>query len=34
MELSNKEIGGILNINPRSVVQASYRLKKKMNLGM
>lgn len=33
MELSNKQIAGILNINPRSVVQARYRLKKKMELG-
>ncbi len=33
MELSNKEISGILGINPRSVVQARYRLKKKLELG-
>lgn len=33
MELSNKEIGGILNINARSVAQARYRLKKRMKLG-
>lgn len=33
MGLSNKEIAGILQIDPRSVVQARYRLKKKMNLS-
>lgn len=33
MELSNKEIGGILNINAKSVAQARYRLKKRMDLG-
>ena len=32
MGLSNKEIGGILQINSRSVVQARYRLKKKLGL--
>lgn len=32
MNLSNKEIAGILQINDRSVVQARYRLKKKLNL--
>ncbi len=33
MELSNKEIGNIIGINTRSVVQARYRLKKKLNLN-
>lgn len=33
MELSNKEIGSILGINPKSVVQAKYRLKKKLDLS-
>ncbi|GAB5410875.1 MAG: hypothetical protein BalsKO_32400 [Balneolaceae bacterium] len=32
MELSNKEIGNIMGINPKSVVQARYRLKKKLKL--
>ncbi|RNC83633.1 MAG: hypothetical protein ED557_07555 [Balneola sp.] len=32
MELSNKEIGNIIGINTRSVVQARYRLKKKLEL--
>lgn len=33
MDLSNKEIGSLLHINPRSVKQAKYRLKKKLELG-
>ncbi|MCG8374390.1 MAG: tetratricopeptide repeat protein [Balneolales bacterium] len=33
MDLSNKDIANILNINPRSVNQAKYRLKKKLNLS-
>ncbi|GAB5408955.1 MAG: hypothetical protein BalsKO_13200 [Balneolaceae bacterium] len=32
MDLRNKDIANILNINPRSVNQAKYRLKKKLNL--
>lgn len=32
MELSNKEISHIMGINPRSVTQARYRLKKKLQL--
>lgn len=33
MDLSNKEIGGILSITPRSVIQGRYRLKKKLELA-
>ncbi|WP_375559623.1 tetratricopeptide repeat protein [Bernardetia sp. OM2101] len=32
MGLSNKEIASLLNVNPRSIQVAKYRLKKKMNL--
>lgn len=34
MDLSNKEISSILHINTRSVVQARYRLKKKLKLTL
>lgn len=33
LSLNNKEIASFLNIQPRSVVQASYRMKKKMDLS-
>jgi tetratricopeptide (TPR) repeat protein len=33
IKLSNKEIAALLNVNPKSMQMARYRLKKKMNLG-
>ncbi len=33
MDLANKEIASILSIDPRSVVQAKYRLKKKLDIS-